>query len=1553
MSMSKAFSKSTAFTRNLVWLGILFPIAVIAFWFYVLAEKEIDHAHTLRHRSYLIAEELHQSSDELTRMARTYVVTGNLNFKHYYHDILDIRDGKLPRPEKYSPTYWDLVISDASIHQRNGSRKASLLELMHQAGFTQTELEKLSEAKRQSDELTAIDIQAMNLMEATGHVSELDRAKARQMLHDANYHRSKAEIVGLISVFHQMLDRRTVEAVSAAESNATWLRWIFVLIGLTIFWRLWLTGKALRDELGGSVGAVKEHIMRIGKGDLSQSITIGKADGESVLGWLSQMQDRIKILLQERESAAAKLQRISNLYAALSQCNQSIVRCKSEAELFPQICRDVVEYGGMAMAWIGRLDDASKLIKPVASFGAGVECLDGIEISIDANSPNGQGTTATALRENRPCWCQDFQHAAATIAWHERGAKCGWGAAAALPILCKGKVVGAFSLYASEVGAFDEAVRNLLQEMAMDISYALDRFSDDADKAHYLSELKHQQALAKMAGELAKIGAWAVELPQMRVIWSDEVCDIHEVPIGTQPTLVEGINYYAPEYLDRIQQVVGDCIEHGIPYDEELQIITAKGKRIWVRAIGIAERDEQGSINRIQGAFQDISELKRIEAELHANDVRYQQLFQSLITGFALHEIICNDDGEPVDYRFIEINPAFERLTGLLGSQVIGRTVLEVIPGLEKLWIERYGHVALTGETIAFEYPVPELGKYFDVVAYSPKQNQFVTLFNDVTQRKAAEIALQESEAHQRNLLQNLHSAILVHGPDTRILFSNPYASRMLGLSTEQMSGKQAIDPAWHFVNEHGVALTLDQYPVNRVLNTHQPIEDVVIGVSVPGRGETTWGLLAAFPEFDANGSLNQIVVNFHDITSLKKAEREVVESAEIFQKTFNLASVGIARVAPDGAWLEVNQRICDIVGYSKKELLKLTFQDITHPDDLSIDMGYVQKLLAGSIHNYSMEKRYIHKGGHIIWVNLSVALVRDVEGDPRFFISIIEDISLRKKAESQLLKLSLAVDQSPNSIVITDLDANIEYANSTFAKVTGYSLEEAVGKNPRMLQSGRTPKATYDDMWAHLSAGAVWSGELINRTKDGIEYIESALISPVRQSNGEITNYLAIKQNITEKRRDEEQIQHLAHYDHLTGLPNRSLLNERFSYALSLAQRSNEPLAVMFLDLDHFKNINDTLGHSLGDLFLIEVAKRLKLTLREEDTVSRLGGDEFILVLPGTDADAAAIVASKLINVVSQPYQIESHELIGTPSIGIAIYPEDGDNLEDLLKNADTAMYRVKQESRNNFRFFTAEMQSHSERNLQLVNAMRHALERNEFHLQYQPQITLRDGHIVGAEALLRWQHPELGTITPAEFIPIAEDSGQIILIGEWVLRTAVKQMRDWLDSGLPPMVIAVNLSAIQFRQTNLPDLVTRILEEAQLPAEYLELELTEAVAMDDPQSAISVMDDLSQRGIRMSIDDFGTGYSSLSYLKRFKVYKLKIDQSFVRDISDDPEDKAIVTAIISLANSLGMHTIAEGVETANQLAFLRLQGCDEVQGYYFSKPLKASEFELFVRNS
>lgn len=426
----------------------------------------------------------------------------------------------------------------------------------------------------------------------------------------------------------------------------------------------------------------------------------------------------------------------------------------------------------------------------------------------------------------------------------------------------------------------------------------------------------------------------------------------------------------------------------------------------------------------------------------------------------------------------------------------------------------------------------------------------------------------------------------------------------------------------------------------------------------------------------------------------------------------------------------------------------------------------------------------------------------------------------------------------------------------------------------------------------------------------------------------------------------------HLAQFDPLTDLPNRSVLAQNARQAIAQAAAGHRPLALMVLDLDRFKNINDSLGHRVGDALLTALAARFRSSVRERDTVSRLSGDEFMLVLPDTDAAGAALVAQKLIARTLPAVTITQQELSVTPSIGIAMFPADGKDFDTLAQCADAAMYRAKRGGHGTYRFFTQEMQAEAARALQIENALRRALEHGQLQLYYQPLIDLQSGRVIGAEALLRWHHTELGAVAPAEFIPVAEASGLVSAIGEWALRNAVRQLRIWIDAGLPALSMAVNLSAAQFHHADLPALASEILNEAGLSAEHLELELTEGAAMQDPQRAIAVMADLHARGIRVSIDDFGTGYSSLSYLKRFRAHKLKIDQSFVRDISDDPDDKAIVGAIIHMANSLGLRTIAEGVETEAQLAFLRQQGCDEAQGYLFSRPLAPALFEAFVRD-
>jgi len=579
------------------------------------------------------------------------------------------------------------------------------------------------------------------------------------------------------------------------------------------------------------------------------------------------------------------------------------------------------------------------------------------------------------------------------------------------------------------------------------------------------------------------------------------------------------------------------------------------------------------------------------------------------------------------------------------------------------------------------------------------------------------------------------------------------------------------------------------------------------------------------------------------------------------------------------------------------------------------------------------------------------VSLLREMANDIGYALDRIDLVREQRRLNEAMReserKYRDVVTTSQDGFWLTDFHGQLQEVNDAYVRLSGYSREELLRMNIAELEANESAEDVEKHIEAIMMAG---SGvfETRHRVKSGAVIPVQISVTCSAHHGGFLAAFI---RDLTPRNEADAHINHLAHFDALTGLPNRTLFADRFSQALGHAQRNQTPLAVVYLDLDHFKNINDTLGHPVGDRLLVELTSRLMETLRAEDTVSRLGGDEFTLLLPHTDAASAARVASKLLDEVARPFLIEDNELVITTSMGISLYPADGEDLETLLRKADTAVNWAKQEERNTFRFFAPEMQGRSARILKLETSLRRALERDELLLHYQPQIGLASGAVVGVEALIRWRHPEHGLISPAEFIPIAESSGLILPIGEWVMRTALRQAKAWLDDGLEIGPMAVNLSAVQFRQKDLLVTVERLLAESGVPPKCFELELTESEAMANPMAAIAIMDKLSGIGIQMSIDDFGTGYSSLNYLKRFRIDKLKIDQSFIRDLANNAEDDAIVQAIISLADTLGFNTIAEGVETAGQLEFLKAHGCHEVQGYFFSRPLPADELTHWMR--
>jgi diguanylate cyclase (GGDEF)-like protein/PAS domain S-box-containing protein len=710
--------------------------------------------------------------------------------------------------------------------------------------------------------------------------------------------------------------------------------------------------------------------------------------------------------------------------------------------------------------------------------------------------------------------------------------------------------------------------------------------------------------------------------------------------------------------------------------------------------------------------------------------------------------------------------------------------------------------------------------------------------------------------------------------------------------------------------------------------------------------GETRWVWEQGRGVYTPEGALEALEGFITDVTEQQQALEALRASEERFAQIFHASPliISISREA-DGVFLEVNEAFERAGGWTRAEAIGRSALELGLWPDPAEREQMRERLRANGGRLSDAEWRFRRRDG----------VVRDVRGGierimlhgEACLLFIGQDVTERKRTEAEMRKLSGAIAQTADIVMITDREGHIEYVNEAFEQITGYTRTEALGRKPNLLKSGLQDDGFYRRLWQTLLAGETFRDVFVNRRKNGELFYEEKTITPLKDDSGAITHFIATGKDITERVRVQERLTHLAYHDALTDLPNRVLFMERLAQALARARWHGRVVAVLFLDLDRFKYINDTMGHEAGDRFLQVMAQRLQGCLRDGDTMARLGGDEFAILLEDiAKAEDVAPLAEKILQAFALPFMFWGREYCLTVSIGISLYPSDAADAATLLRNADIAMYRAKELGRNGYQFYSAEMSALALERITLEADLRRALERGEFELEYQPQVDLGSGVVCGAEVLLRWRHPRHGPLLPHRFVTIAEEAGLIEPIGEWVLRAALEQGRRWREAGWRQR-LAINVSG---RQLDDDRFVTRVEEElarSGLDPVLLELEITESVVMRPSAAVIERLERLARLGVRMAIDDFGTGYSSLAYLKRFRINTLKIDRSFVQDLATNRDDAEIVRAIIAMGRGLGLRVVAEGVETEAQLAFLREQGCHVAQGYYFGEPLPAAAFE------
>jgi len=1229
-----------------------------------------------------------------------------------------------------------------------------------------------------------------------------------------------------------------------------------------------------------------------------------------------------------------KLVRIEQQLRILGNANREL---NHELSL-PVIQRTLVEFGMQLVSATagasGMLQDGRMLFDQY--------CIADTWHEIDYRFESGHGVPGWVADNLKPYLSHDAAHDPQVIPAIQK--KLGFITLIDVPIIDQnGILIGCLELHNKTGGEhFNEQDIEMLEGLVAGAAVAINNaLLLEKQNAMHQALLRSEDRFIR-SQRFANIGSWDWNVQTGDLHWSERIAPLFGYPIGELETTYE--NFLAAVHDEDRQNVidaVNACVEQGAAYEIEHRVVWPDGTIRWVLERGDVTRDQHNTPLHMLGVVQDITERKQAEQNLKSSEERFRRYFELNLIGMAITSL---------EKGWIYVNERLCEIMGYSQNELTQLTWAEITyPEDLDADVAQFNRV-LTGEIDGYTMDKRFIRKdgaiiYASISAKCVRNedgsiNNFVALVQDITHRKNLEDELRQERNFAEGLIETAQTIVLLLDTEGKIVRFNPYMEEITGYQFEEVKGKSWFD-IFLPKNERETIKSLFKKAIGNI-QTKGNISSI----------KTKHGELRHIEWYDKTlkddcGNVIGLLAVGHDITDKLQAQRALTKSEQQFRNLVEMTSDVVWEIDNELRITYISPQVEQELDYPADSFIGKHPSDMMSAIEREKQMSFFQGMITDP-QPFFRETSLLRKDSQEVFIEVKGAPFFDASGNFLGYRGINRDISARKSAEEQMRLSAMVLENTPEGVMITDDQLSIIMVNPAFVHTTGYSEEEAIGKQPSLLSSGRHDTAFYQNIWTALKTTGQWQGEIWNRRKSGDIYPEWLNISVIKNEQGIVINYVGVFSDIATQEHVRDRLHNMAYYDALTKLPNRELFHDRLQNALAQSRRQKNMVGLMFLDLDRFKNINDTLGHRAGDKLLKVVATKLQDCTRDMDTVSRLGGDEFTIILPAiTGAEDAVKVAEKIVDSFSQLIRLDDDvELFSATSIGISIYPNDGENDEELIKNADTAMYRAKAAG-GGYQFYTAEMSAQFAELMHLESELHKALDNNELNLAYQPKIDLKTGNLVGMEALARWHHQKLGWISPGKFIPIAEETGLIQQLGDWVINEACRQTAQWREVIGDEWRMAVNISAKQIRGKNLQAYIKKVLEDTGVPGHMLELEFTESALMENVDDIQQLIEKAKNNGIHLSIDDFGTGYSSLSYLKRFAIDKLKIDQSFVRDIATDKSDASIVKTIISMGHNLELKVIAEGVETAEQLKFLTENGCDEVQGYYFSPPKLVEEIK------